>query len=378
MMTIVAMVLFCAAIACHHEFIDLGACTTNADCADGDPCTVNICDVDRICIQIPSDNPACDPEPECVPTDEVCNGRDDDCDGAIDEDTYCAACSGGPTMPYYRDADYDGFGDPELSERMCSGVGATGWIDIAGDCDDSSDAINPDAQELCDGLDNDCDGETDEDYREILGDTCVVFNSEGFCSEFGVVTCGTPGEMYQLACNSLPVGTTWSIPLSDEMCGNGLDDDCDGVVEEGCVETCNGIDDNLDGNTDEGLLAMYYRDADYDGFGDPAWFMRYGCPGEDHFDWVTNRGDCNDADPEIHPGAGCPACDIIYFRDADSDAHGDPMSGRVFFCDDGSVVGYITTIGDCDDTDSAVYVAAYEFCDEIDNDCDGTVDEDCP
>lgn len=360
---------------CSHTYIDLGGeCETDADCGDGVPCTIDICGVAHTCIQI--DN--CDPE--CTPTEEVCDGLDNDCDEVIDEDTYCAACAGGPIMPYYRDSDGDGYGDPSTSELMCSGLGATGWIDIAGDCDDSVATVNPDAQELCDSIDNDCDGETDEDYRDGLGDTCVVFSTEGQCADFGIITCNAPGEMFQLACDSSPPGTIWSIPGSIDMCGNGLDDNCNGTVDEDClVEVCNGLDDDSDGNTDEGLKAMFYLDMDHDGYGNSAWFMHYGCPDlSPSPDWVLNRGDCDDTDVDIHPGAGCPPCGVMYYRDADSDGQGDPTSGRVFACEDESVVGYIITIGDCDDSRSAVHIGADEICNGLDDNCDGLVDEDCP
>jgi len=84
--------------------------------------------------------------------DEECDGIDNDCDGEIDE---------GVTDIYYYDGDGDGFGDPENSTEACEAL--TDYVPNSNDCDDSDASIYPDAEELCDGLDNDCDGDVDED-----------------------------------------------------------------------------------------------------------------------------------------------------------------------------------------------------------------------
>ena len=86
--------------------------------------------------------------------DEYCDGHDDDCDGEIDENDAVDA----PT--WYADSDYDGFGDVNQSSQSCSQV--LGIVANSDDCDDSDKTINPDADEVCDGVDNDCDGATDE------------------------------------------------------------------------------------------------------------------------------------------------------------------------------------------------------------------------
>ncbi len=80
---------------------------------------------------------------------EVCNGEDDDCDGAVDEDPVDG-------MPFYADADGDGYGDESQLVLACT-VGAGATLQL-GDCDDTDPAIHPGAAELCDGVDHDCDG----------------------------------------------------------------------------------------------------------------------------------------------------------------------------------------------------------------------------
>jgi hypothetical protein len=84
--------------------------------------------------------------------DEVCNGRDDDCDGVTDP----ASSVGAPT--WYADADNDGFGDRDVTRVQCQAP--TGYVADSDDCDDADDAINPDADEVCDDVDRDCDGDT--------------------------------------------------------------------------------------------------------------------------------------------------------------------------------------------------------------------------
>ncbi|MFN0036852.1 MAG: putative metal-binding motif-containing protein, partial [Saprospiraceae bacterium] len=83
---------------------------------------------------------------------EICDGLDNDCDFAIDE--------GLPTTTYYSDDDGDGFGDDHHPQNFCSPP--PGFVANDDDCDDECAACNPTATEICDGLDNDCDGLIDE------------------------------------------------------------------------------------------------------------------------------------------------------------------------------------------------------------------------
>jgi hypothetical protein len=91
---------------------------------------------------------------ECTDTTgddvEVCNDLDDDCDGAIDEGT--------ARVPFYRDADGDGYGDPSSSIIAC--VAPAGFVATAGDCNDGSPTIHPGVADLCNGVDDDCDPAT--------------------------------------------------------------------------------------------------------------------------------------------------------------------------------------------------------------------------
>ena len=107
---------------------------------------------------------------------EVCNGQDDDCDGDIDDDD--ADVTG--TATWYSDVDGDGYGDPTAAAYSCSAP--TGTVADGTDCDDADAAISPGSTEVCNGEDDDCDGDVDdgvlgtgascpaEDCAEILAD----------------------------------------------------------------------------------------------------------------------------------------------------------------------------------------------------------------
>jgi hypothetical protein len=91
--------------------------------------------------------------------DELCNGRDDDCDGLVDDedDSLLAA----EQASWFLDADGDGYGDAEALLRSCSEV--EGYVANALDCDDSRSDVHPEGLEICDGVDQDCDEQVDED-----------------------------------------------------------------------------------------------------------------------------------------------------------------------------------------------------------------------
>src|SRR5690606_35535699 len=99
----------------------------------------------------------------------VCDGIDQDCDGAVDEDPV-----GAPF--WYADTDGDGFGDPGDSVRACAAP--PGRVANDDDCDDTRAAVHPGADESCNGLDDDCDQTVDEDdaidaldwYPDLDGD----------------------------------------------------------------------------------------------------------------------------------------------------------------------------------------------------------------
>jgi hypothetical protein len=282
---------------------------------------------------------------------EVCNGIDDNCDGNTDE---------GVENTYYADADGDTYGDAGSTTMACSAP--EGYVSDATDCNDADGAVNPGATEVCNSIDDNCDGNTDEGventyYADADGDTY---------GDAGSTT---------MAC-SAPEGY-----VSDATDCN----DADGAVNPGATEVCNGIDDNCDGNTDEGVQNTYYADADGDTYGD-AGSTTMACSAPEGY--VSDATDCNDADGAVNPGATevCNGIDdncdgnidegltfTTYYADADGDTYGDAAS-TVTTCD-GAPEGYVSDATDCNDADGAVNPGATEVCNGIDDNCDGNIDE---
>ncbi len=160
---------------------------------------------------------------------EVCDGIDNDCDGfKDDEDPDLQADT------WYADDDEDRFGDPDKALVACEKP--TGYTDNDQDCDDSDDAIAPDELEYCDGVDNDCDGETDEDDAEYTSTFYQDLDGDGY---------GTDAQTTQ-ACDT-PSGYA----DNDEDC-----DDEDASVYPGAPESMDGLDQDCDEYVDEYELSL--------------------------------------------------------------------------------------------------------------------------
>lgn len=314
----------------------------------------------------------------------VADDADQDCDGV----DLC-----------FEDQDNDGWGSavtvPHRPGERC-GAG-TQVADRAGDCDDTNGDVRPGAQELLyDGLDNDCDGlQPDDD------------DGDGYAWKgVGGADCDDRNALIS--------------PVAVELF-NGVDDDCDGRVDEGTLgsdddgdgfaelggdcddndrrrhpameERCDGVDQDCDGAIDEGTLCS---DDDGDGLSELA-------------------GDCNDGDPAVRPGRPEVAgngvdddCDGVLLADnLDVDGDGylppldcDPDNAGVRpgaaerpngvdddcdgLVDEGTMIvdsdgdGFMPATGDCDDTEPTTAPYQPELIDGVDNDCDGEVDEGGP
>ena len=184
---------------------------------------------------------------------------------------------------------------------------------------------------------------------------------------------------------------TGALATNADADGDGLtgSDDCDELdpsIYVGAEEVCDGVDNDCDGLIDEGVMQTWYADADADGFGDPTAVVEACEP----FGGVSsNASDCDDTDPSIYPGAPeqCNELDDdcdgtvdedlyqTFYADSDGDGFGD-VSQTVEDCAMPS--GYIDNPDDCNDTDAAVHPDALEICNSIDDDCDTLMDDDDP
>lgn len=220
------------------------------------------------------------------------------------------------------------------------------------DCNDADAAIYPGASEVCDGVDNDCDGSIDENLLLSDGNACTEDRCDPVLGVYHVLI--DPDD--DNACTEdrcIPeLGVFHSIIDPDDgnactvdRCDPGLGvfhtlinpDDGNTCTEDTCdpgsgvqhrpinaVEICDGVDNNCDGHIDEGVTQTWYRDADADGYSNgfrteschqPEGFRK---PGE-----LTNiSGDCNDSNGAVNPGkvegpSGDPTCSDMMDNNCD-------------------------------------------------------------
>ena len=284
---------------------------------------------------------------------EICNGLDDDCDGAIDE--------GFPVFAWYQDNDGDNFGSNSFLDYDCQQP--AGYVSAAGDCDDSNAAIHPNATEICNLADDDCDGGVDEGFS--ISPWYIDADGDSFGSNASV----------SYDCQQ-PIG---------HVSVNGDCDDTDATIHPNAAEICNGLDDDCDGGIDEGYpISAWYVDADGDNYGSNS-SISYDC--KQAAGYVLANGDCNDSDASIHPGVSevCNGfddnCDggidegfsvSPWYIDSDGDNYG---ANSIVDYDCQQPIGYVPVNGDCNDSDATINPTASEICNGADDDCDGGIDE---
>ncbi|MEZ4320354.1 MAG: MopE-related protein [Myxococcota bacterium] len=348
---------------------------------------------------------------------------DRDGDGVLDPEDcdYSGprAAEGSALLPAYRDIDGDGFGDPRDTIDVCeTSALPEGYVANADDCNDTDPDIHPDAVERCwpAGIDDDCDGASeDNDPDQNFGDDASLVypdpDEDGYpSSAVAVIACAAESSEWIAVVAGDPAPPIDCAPMDPtvnpgaiEVPYNDIDEDCDGIrvmdvdgdgeaggptgpdcndgdptIHTDALERCNGIDDDCDGLVDdddlEDLVSTdgFYVDEDLDGW--PASLVPSpGCEaapdripaGATSF----QQADCDDTDDDVFPGAPevlydlvDDDCDGVALVDLDGDGQPHAVAGGT----------------DCDDTNPLVFVGALERCNGIDDDCDGLVDDDDP
>ncbi|GAA3583329.1 MopE-related protein [Snuella lapsa] len=173
--------------------------------------------VDHIDVDCDDDDPAIHPDATEIPD----NGIDEDCDGA-------------DLKTWYLDADEDNYGD--INETSLSNTQPDGYVANSMDCDDTNNAVHPDATEVCDTIDNDCDGLIDDVDPSVTGQTTYYVDSDqdgyGDENDSGTGYCSDPGVGYSLTSNDCNDNVAAIHPDATEISDNGIDDDCDGMTDE--------------------------------------------------------------------------------------------------------------------------------------------------
>jgi hypothetical protein len=176
-----------------------------------------------------------DTAPLCEANEVACDGEDDDCDGEIDE---------GLLVAFYVDEDGDGIGG-DTSEERCP-TGTAGWVTSTGDCDDADRSVFPGASELCNGVDDNCDGEADEGLEPPRWYTDADADGYGLEDDYVDICVQPQGTSHRAGdCDD---GDPDINPGAFETCGDEVDNDCDAAVDDVsvcCVATTDDTDQFL-------------------------------------------------------------------------------------------------------------------------------------
>jgi|WetSurSiteA1Bulk_404760.scaffolds.fasta_scaffold08544_2 large repetitive protein len=300
---------------------------------------------------------------------------------------------------FYRDKDHDNFGSTDFLVWIPTGVNPPAYyVSTSTDCDDNNLMIHPGVNDICDNVDNDCDGEIDEncsrpDYYSLLvqifhcgeengcvisDQNCWTANCVNLINQLATYEDGPCVLSIMMNPEQLPFEESWT---AEQKAGylslqcTSPDNDNDGYsVAEG---DCNDSNPNINPGATE--ICGDQIDQDCNG-------KDQICGDNDGDGFTTGTGDCDDTDRTIFPGAP-ELCDNkdnncnseidenageTWFQDADGDGWGNDVI-QINSCTPPE--GYVDIRGDCNDNDPTIHVGAVEICDDKDNDCNGEIDE---
>ncbi len=321
---------------------------------------------------------------DCAPDDptishnakEKCNGKDDNCDGVIDEEN-AVGC-----VPYYWDNDADGYGVTAKSKCLCSPEGLY-TAALPGDCNDDDKTINPGVQEICDPshVDQNCNGQWNDVGAKGCKDYYADNDNDGWATKDKLCLCEPEGihklsiadpSNYKWDCNDKDPSVN---PGQTEICGNKKDDNCNGTQND---ENAIGSDKFYLDNDGDGAAVNKYKKLCY---AEGKYTVKDAVP-----PW-----DCDDNNPKVYPSkkevcngyddncnnevdeAGAVGCKPYYF-DYDHDGYGvDSPSTNLCLCK--AQQDYVDKAGDCNDHNAQVHPGAAEKCNNVDDDCNGTKDD---
>lgn len=183
------------------------------------------------------------------------------------EDGQTPSCA---TALLWVDADLDGYGDAQFPEEAC--LNTPGHAEVAGDCDDTNADVNPGVREVCNDIDDDCDGTIDRGMRI---DVWTDADGDGFGDPTTADSVCTAGPQHVRDNTDCDDNRDDVFPGATEVC-DGVDQDCDDAIDEDAVDRITVFDD-----------------LDRDGLGAPG-TDHLACP--DTSATATNDWDCDDAD----------------------------------------------------------------------------------